>query len=123
MEMKAILDTNVLIDYLSGYKEAEKEISLYREPAISIISWMEVWVGVDKEEEPIIQSFLSSFEIVQVSLEIAEEAIALRKKFKLKLPDAIIWASATHKGLTLVTRNTKDFKASFPGIRIPYSLK
>ena len=69
------------------------------------------------------QSFLSCFEIVQVSLEIAEEAIALRKKFKLKLPDAIIWASATHKGLTLVTRNTKDFKASFPGIRIPYNLK
>jgi hypothetical protein len=34
-----------------------------------------------------------------------------------------IWASATHKGLTLITRNTKDFKASSPGIRIPYSLR
>ncbi len=45
MEMKAVLGTNILIDYLSGYKETEKEISLYREPAISIISWMEIWVG------------------------------------------------------------------------------
>ena len=29
MDMKAVLDTNILIDYLSGYKEAEKEISQY----------------------------------------------------------------------------------------------
>lgn len=122
MDLKTVLDTNILIDYLSGYKEAEKEISLYKESAISIISWMEVWVGVEKEEEQIVQSFLSSFTLLQVTEEIAKEAVELRKKYKLKLPDAIIWASATHQGWTLVTRNTKDFKNSLPGIRIPYRL-
>ncbi len=122
MDLKTVFDTNILIDYLSGYKEAEKEISLYKESAISIISWMEIWVGVEKEEEQVVQSFLSSFTLLQVTEEIAEEAVLLRKKYKLRLPDAIIWASATHQGWTLVTRNTKDFKNSFPGIRIPYKL-
>ena len=42
--MKTVLDTNIFIDYLSGYKEAEKEISFYSEHEISIIKWMEVWV-------------------------------------------------------------------------------
>jgi len=122
VDLKAVLDTNILIDYLSGYEEASKEIKLFKEPAISIISWMEVWVGVDKEDEPLVQSFLSTFKVLQVSHEIAIEAVQLRKQHKLKLPDAIIWASATSQGWTLVTRNSKDFKSSLPGIRIPYKL-
>jgi hypothetical protein len=123
MDLKTVFDTNILIDYLSGYKEAEKEIALYKESAISIISWMEIWVGVEnKDEEIIVQSFLSSFTLLQVTEEIAQEAVQLRKKYKLKLPDAIIWASATNQGWTLVTRNAKDFKNSYPGIRIPYRL-
>jgi predicted nucleic acid-binding protein len=122
VELKAILDTNILIDYLSGRKEAEKEISLYSEPAISIITWMEVLVGAEEEELPSIKNFLSSFQIINLTKDVAEESIHLRKKFRIKLPDSIIWASATHQGWTLVTRNTKDFQKSFPNIRIPYKI-
>ena len=38
----------------------------------------------------------------------------------MKLPDAIIWASAQANGLLFVTRNTKDFPANDPGMRMPY---
>jgi predicted nucleic acid-binding protein len=40
----------------------------------------------------------------------------------MRLPDAIIWASADVHSMLLVTRNTKDFPADLPGIRIPYML-
>jgi hypothetical protein len=40
----------------------------------------------------------------------------------LKIPDAIIWASAEEEGCLFVTRNTKDFPADHPGIRFPYRL-
>lgn len=41
---------------------------------------------------------------------------------RIRLPDAIIWATADVGGLLLVTRNTRDFDASNPGICIPYTL-
>ncbi len=120
--LKAAFDTNILIDYLSGYKEAKEEISKYEEPMISIITWMEVLAGAKVEEEPIIRSFLSSFQVIQLTKEIADEGIRLRKKYKSKLPDSIIWATASQNGWTLITRNTKDFSPTYPGIIIPYKI-
>ena len=49
-------------------------------------------------------------------------AVALRKEHGIRLPDAIIWASADVHALLLVTRNTKDFGTDRPGIRVPYKL-
>ena len=40
--LKALFDTNILVDYLSGIAAAKDEISLYDDKAISIITWMEV---------------------------------------------------------------------------------
>jgi hypothetical protein len=40
----------------------------------------------------------------------------------MKLPDAIIWASAQANAMLLVTRNTKDFPATDPGVRVPYRI-
>lgn len=40
---------------------------------------------------------------------IADEAISLRQSYKLKTPDAIIASTAIVHGLTLVSRNDKDF--------------
>jgi len=41
-----------------------------------------------------------------------ELSVEIRRKKKLKLPDAIIAATAAHHGLILVTRNIKDFKGT-----------
>jgi predicted nucleic acid-binding protein len=51
---------------------------------------------------------------------VSVEAVALRKATKIKLPDAIIMATAMVNHRLLVTRNTKDFSPSHPGIRVPY---
>ena len=41
---------------------------------------------------------------------------------RIRLPNAIIWASARRLGGILVTRNTKDFPVDDPGVRVPYSI-
>jgi predicted nucleic acid-binding protein len=66
---------------------------------------------------------LGHFSIRELSPEIARRAADLRfNRRSMKLPDAIIFASAQEQGAILVTRNAKDFPATMPGIRIPYSL-
>jgi len=55
-------------------------------------------------------------------VEVAAEAVKLRRMFRLRLPDAIIWATARTQACLLVTRNTKDFPASEPGVRVPYTV-
>jgi predicted nucleic acid-binding protein len=120
--MKALLDTNILIDYLNGIDAAREEISRYETPLISAITWMEVMVGVVDDEQHAIRSFLSRFTQVAIDAEVAEIAVSIHRKHKMRLPDAIIWASAKQEGALLVSRNTKDFPADLPGVRAPYRL-
>ena len=118
--VKVLFDTNILIDYLNGVIQAQEELARFTDRAISMITWMEVMVGATRATEPVIRSFMSSFINIPVDGSIAETAVLLRRKHKVKLPDAIVWATAQEQGRILVTRNTKDFNASEPGIRIPY---
>lgn len=70
-----------------------------------------------------IRDFLESqFEIANIDLEISEVAVQLRRQYRLRLPDAIIWATAKTHNAILVTRNTKDFDSKWDGIRIPYEI-
>ena len=121
--MKALFDTNILIDYLNGILAAKKELALYRTHAISIITWMEVLAGCAVEEQDITRKFLAGFEIIPLDEAIAARAVTLRRTQRMKLPDAIILASAVSNSLSLVTRNIKDFDKAMPGIRVPYQVK
>ena len=121
--MRALFDTNVLVDYLNGIAKAKSEIQRFPERAISVISWAETMVGArGGEEEQIIRHFLETFEVCDVDLETAQEAVALRRDLRLRLPDALIWATARLRHAILVTRNTKDFPRDDPGVRVPYAL-
>ena len=48
--------------------------------------------------------------------------VQLRRARRLRLPDALIWATDRRRGSLLVTRNTKDFPKDDPGVRVPYSI-
>ena len=66
--------------------------------------------------------FLTGFSIDEVDEEISLRAAMLRReRQRLKLPDAVVLATALTRGRILVTRNTKDFPSETPGIRIPYT--
>ena len=118
--MKALFDTNILIDYLNGIPAAKRELDLYESCAISIVTWMEVMSGGESQLADTTRAFLNHFIASPIGEPIAERAVALRRERRLKLPDAIILATALETGLMLVTRNTKDFGGTLPGIRIPY---
>ena len=121
--VKAVFDTNILIDYLNGIEAAKAELARYRDRQISIITFIEVMVGAkDAAEEKAIRGFLSSFETVDLCAEIAKETVEVRKELRLKIPDAIVYATARTQGCLLVSRNTKEFKPEWPDIRVPYSI-
>jgi predicted nucleic acid-binding protein len=120
--VKALFDTNILIDFLSAIPDARAELARYEDKAISIVTWMEVMVGAQADVWDATRAYLASFQTIGIDFAIAERAVALRKTHRIKLPDAIIWATAQHNGMLFVTRNTTDFPASDPGVRHPYTL-
>lgn len=121
--MKAVFDSNIIIDYFNGIDSARQELSYYENVTISIITWMEAVVGAKTErEEKVIRRFLQTLTVHHITIEIAERAVKFRKQFRMRLPDAIIRATAEELGQILVTRNTRDYPVDHPGIRVPYQL-
>lgn len=120
--VKALFDTNILVDYLNAVPEARTELRRYREKAVSIITWMEVMVGAAPDLEAATRSFLNGFDVIAVDEHVAERAVGLRRSRRIKLPDAVIWATAQVHSMLLVTRNTRDFPDDDPGVRAPYKL-
>lgn len=120
--VKALFDTNILIDFLAGVPESREEIDRYDDSAISIVSWMEMMVGAAGPVADATRRFLDGFVLVGLDQPIAEAAVAIWRTRGTKLPDAIVWASAQVGGRLLVTRNIKDFPANDPGVRTPYNL-
>ncbi|MCC8398613.1 MAG: type II toxin-antitoxin system VapC family toxin [Rickettsia endosymbiont of Labidopullus appendiculatus] len=120
--MKVLFDTNILIDYLLGHLSANRELEQYKDCQISIITKMEILAGTSEDNEETIREFLDNFTIIGLNEKIAEIAISIRKEHKIKLPDAIIWATAKYCNGLLITRNTKDFPIHAPDIKVPYNI-
>lgn len=120
--MIAVFDTNIVIDALNGVEAADAEYSRYERVLISRITWMEVLIGAEENDAQVRDFLESHFEVVSLDLAVAEKAVALRRAHRMRLPDAIIWATAQTNDAVLVTRNTKDFNPAWEGIRLPYTL-
>lgn len=113
-------DTNIIIDWLRRRPQAYAEIQRYPSHRISRIVWTEVLAGERLEDRRAVQEALSNFETVEVDQRIASAAADIRYRTRMKLMDAYILATAQVNGAILITRNTKDFPAELPGIRVPY---
>ncbi|MES2428703.1 MAG: type II toxin-antitoxin system VapC family toxin [Bacteroidota bacterium] len=115
MAERYLIDTSGVIKYLN---ETFPSLSLSlideiidRECVISFIVEIElqVWDPPNPDDLRIYQSFLSNSIIIGVDSDIIREAIRVRKTYKLKLPDAIIAATALINDMTLIADNDKDF--------------
>jgi predicted nucleic acid-binding protein len=120
--VKALFDTNIVIDCLNRYPQGLAELQRYPTRAISIVTWIETMVGADATAHARTEAFLLNFAVIQLDNAVARHAVALRRTYRIRLPDAIIWASAQIHGMLLITRNTKDFPADDPSVRAPYQL-
>jgi len=121
------LDANILVDALMDHPPAHDEIRRAANRGarlwISRMAWIEVMAKGSDDMLRDAQRFLSRFGLDEIDDETSHRAAALRRERpRLKSPDAIILASAQVRGRVLITRNTRDFPASMPGIRIPYTI-
>jgi predicted nucleic acid-binding protein len=114
--MRYVYDTNIFIYYLADEPTVNsffiEEFLNLHEVLISPIIYIELlsFAGLEKEEEQAIRDLLSQFYSVPLLRKIEEQTIQLKRQYKIKLPDAIIAATALHKDAFLVTRNTNDFQ-------------
>jgi predicted nucleic acid-binding protein len=115
-------DTNVVIDWLFDRQPAIQELSRYRAHRISRVVWTEILAGEPVHGRGELQQLLTPFDVVEIDARIAAAAADIRHRTRMKLLDAFILATAQVNGAILVTRNTKDFPATMPGVRIPYTL-
>ncbi len=115
-------DTNILIDWLNDKPQASAELARYNRPRISRVVWTEILAGESLETRDTVREIIAPFEVVEIDTRIATAAADIRHRSKMKLIDAYILATAQVNGAILITRNTKDFPAEMPGIRVPYTL-
>lgn len=103
---------------------ATEELQRYdrENKSISLITWIEVMAGVTASNEAVTRELLEEFVVLSITEEIAERSAIIRRDRQMKLPDAIIWATAQSSGRVLVTRNIRDYPSHSIGVRIPYQI-
>ena len=115
-----IFDTNVIIFISKNIIKVENLIAPDIKPSISIITYIEAlgYKFQTLEDLFYMQQICSSCQLINISDLIALETINLRKKHRIKLPDAIIYATAVVENVPLLTNNTKDFIALDGGVKL-----
>jgi predicted nucleic acid-binding protein len=119
-----LIDSDVLIWYIRGNKNAQNIINANIPFKISVINYMEVIQGVkDKRELKLLQKYLEkwSVAILQINESISTRAMFLVEdyflSYSLELGDAIIASTALENQETIVTGNDKHYKF-IPNIQI-----
>jgi len=119
-----IIDTDVLIWYLRGNKNAQKTINANIPFKISVINYMELLQGLrDKKEYITLQKCLRnwSIEIIQINENISSRAMIYVEDYclshSMELGDAIIAATTLEYRENLLTANEKHYRF-IPNIQI-----
>jgi len=111
---KAVLDSNVIIFASKEMIDVDKMLSRYDDFYASVITYAEVYAFNFQNpfEKDITDEIFANLEIIELNREIADQAIIYRKnKFKkIKLPDAIILATAKYINADLLTDDWDDFQ-------------
>lgn len=104
---RIVLDTSLIINLFNGIQEVQELIN-GRQLFISIISEIEVlsFPKLSANESGLLRQFLSECYIVDIEPAIKEITIDIRSKFKVKLPDAVIAATAIYYDMPLFTMDT-----------------
>jgi len=107
-----LIDTDVFVDHLRGARELEAKTHRVH---YSVVTRAELFAGNTATE--IVSVLLAPFREIDIGREIAERAGRLRRESGIRLPYALIAATAVEHKLTLLTRNRSDFDG-VRGLRI-----
>ncbi len=111
-----LLDTNAIIYYLKATLPEKAMLWMNNivddQPNISVITKIELlgFISPNITEQSIITTFVRASQLYGLDDAVVNQTIVLRKQHRIKLPDAIIAATAIVYDLTLVTRNSSDFE-------------
>ena len=114
--MNYLLDTNFVINYFKGIfsdDAAKFTDSVINDLTyVSVITRMELLSSqsLKPKDEEVIKEFIFDSTVFSLEENIITKTILLRRTNKIKLPDAIIAATAIVHNLQLITHNLKDFK-------------
>lgn len=115
MGLNYLWDTNTAIYYLQQRFPANAEkfidtILLTNNPVISAITEIELlcWKTTTEKDLQILHSFIYDATVIELEQAIKIKTAELRKAYKIKIPDAIIAATAIVHNLTLITSDS-DF--------------
>ena len=113
-----LVDTDVLIWYMKGNQKAKNALDTLESLVLSAVNYMELVQGIrNKTELRVLQKFISQkrIEIVHISVEISQKALYFLEQFslshQLRMADALIAATASVTNTTLLTGNTKHYRA------------
>ena len=101
-----LVDTDVFVDHLRGTRELQAGRDRLH---YSVVTRCELFAGRASEEERV-QRVLAPFQELTLDRGVAERAGRIRRETGIRTPDALIAATALEHGLTLMTRNHRDFE-------------
>ncbi len=109
--MPFLVDSNIIIYSFSSEFEYLRELLINEECVASEISRLEVmgYYNLTQEQQQYFSDIFSYMPIIHPDKEIFDSAVEIRRKYKLKLADSLIAATAKVHGLSIYTRNTNDF--------------
>ena len=102
-ERGVLFDTDVFVDHLRGAHKLPQTAGSY-----SVITRAELFAGNEKDE-PAVRALLALHTELAVDSAIAERAGRIRRVSDVRMPDALVAATALEHDLNLVTRNRRDF--------------
>ncbi|MGV3538692.1 MAG: type II toxin-antitoxin system VapC family toxin [Rufibacter sp.] len=114
---RLFVDTNILLYFLNGEPEVI-EMLADKELVVSFVTQLELlsFPKISSDSEGVIKGLLHACQVIDLNPEIKEITIDFRRKSKLKLPDAIVAATAAVLKLPLVTAD-KQFR-TLEGVEI-----
>lgn len=117
------IDTNIIIYFLSG-DDTLTELLEGKPIFISVITKLELlsYGEISSRDQLRLEKFIAECSIVDLNADVQQAAIAIRKKYKLKLPDSIIVASAQYVDLPLISAD-KSLRTIKEGSIIYYEKK
>lgn len=115
--MNALVDTPVLIAYLSGEARAAHVLDMLKQRAITVTTWLEVLAAAPSACAEETRAFLRTFERLSINESIADDALRLVQQHpQVGLDSALRWAAAKANRLVFLVAGSDGFPADDPQI-------
>jgi predicted nucleic acid-binding protein len=107
-----LFDSNVIIYAAKPEHEGLRRLIAEHAPAVSAVSYVEVlgYHQLTGQEMRYFKEFFAAAPVLGIDSTVLEQAVRLRQLRKMTLGDALVAGTALAHSLTLVTRNTGDFR-------------